>query len=615
MPRLKALRQAFRDLVEGYRVYVMDPAGWNADEVAAYLEHGIDSWGTQAVTGSGEHGMVVGSTGPFAQLAGRKALQAGGSATDAVLTTALAQIALAAGSWVSYAGLFTMVHYEAATGQVSSLSAGFATFADETEPASIPAAPEPSGRTALVPGFMAGVHAAHQQFGRLAWPQLFEPAIYVAEHGFPVGIVRERQFDVRADVLARTPKARRIFFDEDGTPLLRRGATFRQPELAATLGHLATDGIDWMYHGPWAQRFVELVRAHGGHATLDDLANYQPIWATPYVADFAGHHVHTVGPPDHGGNSLVAGLHLLAEADLADPTIDPAALYWLIQIARQTTWPNAYTERVTDPDYARQVWAQMRQAGRFVARSAVDAGSHSDFVLAADEHGNLAAACHSINTALWGDTGLFVEGISIPDAACYQQPLLAFLGPGQHVPLPVNPAIATRDGAPVLASSSIGAGLQVATLQGLHATLALGIPVTEAVGRPFFHGADFLSGDSVAAPAQHNEPAAKEPIRQRINSNRSRVRNLVTQARETGVPSQDMMATVLRQLPQTVDDRFNPALLQAVQDRGQPLTIRPIDHPDLTLTRGSWGALSVNPESPRLRGGHTSLSGGRVEQT
>jgi gamma-glutamyltranspeptidase / glutathione hydrolase len=593
----------------------MDLAEWNADEVAAYLAHGIDKIDTQAVAGTGEHGMVVGSTGPFAQLAGRRALQAGGSATDAVLATALAQVALAAGSWVSYAGVFTMVHYEAATGEVSSLSAGFATFAEERDPASIPAAPDPSGRSALVPGFMAGVHTAHQQFGRLSWPQLFEPAIYVAEHGFPVGIIRERQFDVRADVLARTPEARRIFFDDDGTPLLRRGATFRQPDLAVALRHLAADGVDWMYRGPWARRFVELVGAHGGHPTVDDLANYEPTWATPYVADFAGHQVHTAGPPDYGGNCLVAGLHLLAEADLGDPTLDDEALYWLIQIARQTTWPNANTERVTDPHYARQVWAMMRDAGRFVARSVVDAGSHSDFVLAADQHGNLAAACHSINTSLWGTTGLFVDGISIPDAACYQQPLLALLGPGAHVPLPVNPAIATRDGIAVLASSSIGGGLQVATLQGLHATLALGIPVTEAVGRPFFHGTHYLSGDSVAAPVDDNEPAASERVRQHINNHRTRISDLAAQVREAGVPPQDMMATVLRELPQTIDDRFHPALLQAVQDRGQPLSIRPLVHLDLTMTRGFWGALSVNPESPRLRGGHTPLAGGGVEHT
>jgi len=593
----------------------MDPADWNADEVAAYLEHGIDSLDTQAVTGTGEHGMVIGSTGPFAQLAGRKALQAGGSATDAVLATALAQIALAAGSWVSYAGLFTMVHYQAATGRVSSLSAGFATFADERDPASIPTRPEPSGRSALVPGFMAGVGAAHQQFGRLAWLRLFEPAIFIAERGFAVGSVRERQFDVRADVLARTPEACRIFFDDSGTPLMRRGATFRQTELAATLRHLATDGVDWMYRGPWAKRFVELVRAHGGHASLDDLAKYRPIWATPQVADFAGHQVHTLGRPDTGGSCLVLALHLLAEADLTDPTTDPDALYWLIQIARQTTWPSVDTERGTDPDYARRAWARMREAGRFVAPSAIDPGIHSDFILAADLHGNLAAACHSINTSLWGDTGLFVDGISIPDSACFQQPLLALLGPGEHVPLPVNPAIATRDGAPVLASSSIGVGLQVATLQGLHATLGLGIPVTEAVARPFFHASDYLSGDTVVTPAEDNGTAASERIRQPINSNLfgARARDLAAQAREAGVPPEDILASVQREFPQTIDDRFDPALLQAVQDRGQPLSIRPID--DLALPRGFWGALSVKPERPRLRGGRTPFSGGCVEHT
>jgi gamma-glutamyltranspeptidase / glutathione hydrolase len=593
----------------------MDPADWNRDEVAAYLERGMDSADIRAVTGTGECGMVVGSTGPFAELAGRKALEAGGSATDAVVATALAQIALAAGSWVSYAGVFTMVHYDAATREVSSLSAGFATFADETDPASIPAAPEPSGRTALVPGFMAGVYAAHQRFGRLAWPALFEPAIYVAAHGFPVGLIRQRQFDVRADVLARTPEARRIFFDEDGAPRLRRGETFRQAELAATLEHLAADGVDWMYRGPWAQHFVDVVRAHGGRTTLDDLASYRPIWATPYVAGFAGHQVHTMGPPDYGGHSLVAALHLLAEADLADPTTDPEALYWMIQIARQTTWPNAYTERATEPDYARQVWAQMRQAGRFVARSVVDAGSHSDFILAADQEGNLAAVNHSINTALWGTTGLFVEGISIPDAASFQQPLLAFLEPGAHVPFPANPAIATRDGAPALASSSIGGGLQVATLQGLHATLALGIPVTETVGRPFFHGPDFSPGDSGADDNDSQFGASSERTRRYLDFSRTRGRDLVAQARETGGPAQDLTATVLSAVPQSVDDRFDPALLHAVQDRGQPLSIRPIDHLDLALTRGFWGALSIHPDSPRLRGGRTPLSGGCVEHT
>ena len=71
--------------------------------------------------------------------------------------------------WVSYAGIVSVIHYEAATGKVDTLSAGFGTCRAETDPASIPRPPSPSGRTALVPGFVAGAFAAHDRFGRLPW--------------------------------------------------------------------------------------------------------------------------------------------------------------------------------------------------------------------------------------------------------------------------------------------------------------------------------------------------------------------------------------------------------------------------------------------------------------
>jgi gamma-glutamyltranspeptidase/glutathione hydrolase len=187
--------------------------------------------------------MVAGSTGPFAQLAGRKVLEAGGSAADAVVAVSLAQVALAAGAWVSGAGVFAMVHYQAGTGQAGSLSAGFATFAGETDPATIPRPPAPSGRTALVPGFVAGIGAAHQRFGSLPWPDLFGPAIWVAERGFPVGRGRERQFGLRRDVLSRTPEGREIFFGDRGR-LPRQGETFRQPAFARTLRGIAAGGPD-----------------------------------------------------------------------------------------------------------------------------------------------------------------------------------------------------------------------------------------------------------------------------------------------------------------------------------------------------------------------------------
>jgi gamma-glutamyltranspeptidase/glutathione hydrolase len=128
--------------------------------------------------------MVTGSSGPFAELAGRRALEIGGTAADAVLTTALAQVVLAAGSWVSFAGIFSLVYYEAAADKVHSLHAGYKTFQEEAAPLTIPGSPTPSGRTALVPGFFAGVEAAHRKFGKLPWKEIFEPAIYAAATGY-----------------------------------------------------------------------------------------------------------------------------------------------------------------------------------------------------------------------------------------------------------------------------------------------------------------------------------------------------------------------------------------------------------------------------------------------
>ena len=58
----------------------------------------------------GKLGAVTGTYNAPAMRAGLEALKQGGTAADAVVTTALTHVALAAGAWVSYAGIFTMVY-------------------------------------------------------------------------------------------------------------------------------------------------------------------------------------------------------------------------------------------------------------------------------------------------------------------------------------------------------------------------------------------------------------------------------------------------------------------------------------------------------------------------
>ena len=89
--------------------------------------------------------MIVGTTGADAVKTGLATMAKGGSAADAALATALSQVALTAGSWVSYAGILSLVYYEAATNHVHYLNGGYNTMQNEVDPLSIPKMGTPSG--------------------------------------------------------------------------------------------------------------------------------------------------------------------------------------------------------------------------------------------------------------------------------------------------------------------------------------------------------------------------------------------------------------------------------------------------------------------------------------
>ena len=145
----------------------LSPKNWPQGELQKYTIFN-QQYGQPKPLAESSRAVVSGTSEALAVRAGLEALKQGGSAADAALTTSLAQIALAAGSYVSYAGAMTVVYFEAATGKTYAMNARFNTLLEENDPLSIPVSGIPSGRTALVPGFMAGAQALHDRFGRLS---------------------------------------------------------------------------------------------------------------------------------------------------------------------------------------------------------------------------------------------------------------------------------------------------------------------------------------------------------------------------------------------------------------------------------------------------------------
>src|SRR5690349_468677 len=114
----------------------LDPRTWPVAEVAHYLDLSRRVFGGPPEYGTRDNAIILGSTGPFSQLAARKALEQGGSIVDAAMVMALAQTTMAMGSWVSFAGILNLVHYNAATGAIEGINGSFATCLDEDDPLS-----------------------------------------------------------------------------------------------------------------------------------------------------------------------------------------------------------------------------------------------------------------------------------------------------------------------------------------------------------------------------------------------------------------------------------------------------------------------------------------------
>ena len=109
---------------------------------------------------------------------------------------------------------------------------------------------------------------------------------------------------------------------------------------------------------------------------------------------------------------------------------------------------------------------------------------HTDAVVVVDKWGNIAALSHSINTLLWGTTGMVVEGVPIPDAAGFQQARLAGIKPGDRVPMEMAPVIAMEGKKPVLALANVGSSLVPETVRLLLCTLANGLDPMTAMAAP-----------------------------------------------------------------------------------------------------------------------------------
>jgi gamma-glutamyltranspeptidase/glutathione hydrolase len=528
------------------------------------------------------NGMVVATQSSEAVEAGVAALKAGGSAADAALVTALAQVPLLPGNFITYAGILHMLYYEAETGRVYSINASWDIPRDELDPLSIPRInlqsidpSKHSGRSALVPGFMAGVGAIHERFGKLPFAELLEPAIAYAERGVVIDEMQAQLFLDFETVLSRLPETRALFSDENGK-LYEQGDLLKQPELADTLRSVAEQGVDYMYTGAWGEKFVETIQREGGVISMEDMAAYDVIWTDPAHTTYRDYDIYAPGLPGFGGVSALEAFNLFNEAGMYNYehfSTDPDALFWLMQITRvnildflspkdlQQIFPGRDLSHVArlNKETSTYLWEQIRQGQFPFTNLPAGAGdTHSAAVLAIDPQGNIAAMVHTSNAYFYGQTGISVDGVYIPDAAANQQERIALAGAGNRLPDPINPMIILRDGFPVAASSCIGS-IHRESMQRLESMLDHNMSPQEALASP-----------QIMSPQVEND----------------------------GI------------LERVLDGTFAPQILQAVQGMGQPVEELPATFDNLILNTGVWIGIEIDQQTGTINGAAPGLLGG-----
>jgi gamma-glutamyltranspeptidase/glutathione hydrolase len=449
-------------------------------------------WPSTTRSVEGHSAFVAATLSPIATHAGMQALRRGGTAADAAIATALTQVATDLGAIISYAGVLELVYYDAKTGRVSALDAGWNSYVDEQDPMGIPnssvppivadhpATPGAQGRKTLVPGFMAGIEAIHRRFGKLPFGELFKPAIWYSVHGIKITPTLRYFLTSQRQTLARTEEGRR-FLQQAGGDVPNIGDRFIQSDAAQLLGAVASHGARVMYTGEWAQKYVRAVQHEGGKVTAEDLRRYASIWEEPSSVRFGPSSV--FGPGEHAaaGWTVLEMLNLLGAQNITqlgpywqDPrafvayarTIQFSAYgHYSPQVAafeREQGLASTPADRLT-PHYAQIVVPYLSQLSGY-GESQVE-GHHSAAVVAVDRWGNVAALVHSINSTVFGGTGIVVQGVPLSGAGGIYQPRLATTRAGSRLPGDMAPVIVIQDKKPTMAVAGVGSSLAPETLR------------------------------------------------------------------------------------------------------------------------------------------------------
>ncbi|HNV85881.1 MAG TPA: gamma-glutamyltransferase [Candidatus Omnitrophota bacterium] len=255
------------------------------------------------------------------------------------------------------------------------------------------------GKAVGVPGCVKALYKAWRLYGsgKIAWRDLWGPAIELAENGFPVSARLAEAIQGEKDRLKLFAASREAFLNPDGTPK-EKGALLIQKDLAKTLRLLAKKGEKPFYEGPIAKDIVGAVNhseVNPGQMEMKDLSEYEAPLRRPVSGTYRGFTLYSMPPPSSGGAVLIEALNLLEPFDPAGmKRKDPEFIHLFSEIQRLS-----FLDRgrfLGDPDFSEVPVGKLVSKDFAAERGSELASSQVLKGISPDKHGNTTTSHISI---------------------------------------------------------------------------------------------------------------------------------------------------------------------------------------------------------------------------
>lgn len=369
-----------------------------------------------------------------------------------------------------------------------------------------------------IPGTVAGLVHAQQNYGKLSLQEVIAPAIRLAEQGFKINHALAFSLERAGERLTSNEAASKYFLTPEGSPYTA-GDILVQDDLAQTLKLISAQGADGFYRGSVADLIIAEWERHGAELTQEDLDRYEVVERSPITGSYKGFDIASMPPPSSGGVHLIQMLNILSNFDLGELEQGSAQeIHLLVE-----TMKYAYADRsrylgdpdfvdvpvgsLLDSDYATRI-AQSIDPDSATASSLIgpgveipDESPETTHFSVWDGEGNVVSNTYTLNFSY--GSGIAVEGAGfllnnemddfsaaagVPNAygllgdeanavEAYKRPLSS-----------MTPTIVFQDGGPVMVTGSPGGSAIITiVLQVILNVLEYDMNIAEAVSAPRIH--------------------------------------------------------------------------------------------------------------------------------